>query len=415
MYIKRHKECRACYSHALEKVLDFGKMYLPNAFDTPGKRNNLICWRKVPSSFLLCKDCGLLQSEYSVDPNILYANYHYKSSVSATMREHLNGIVKDALKYYRGGEKKLKVLDIAANDLTLLRNYPDNFIKVGVDPSDIARKAAPGSGCILINKCFPCELPYKKFDIITSIAMFYDVNDPNTFVYNIQKILNKNGIWVLELAYLPLIVQNMCYDGFVTEHVTAYTLGSFERILEDTELRVFNVQTTDTNGGSIKIFVCHKDSKYTEESKVNLIRANEFDKKYDLVSTYNDFFKRVKEHRFKLKSLLWFLKRVRRKTIHAYGASTKLNHLISFCGLDKYITGAVERDTDKVGGSTLHNIPIFNENNLDADIYVVGPYHFKKEILKREHDRIKAGKVFIFPLPKIEVVTAANYEEHLNA
>ncbi len=151
------------------------------------------------------KACGLLQMEYTIPPEILYSAYWYRSGTNNTMRRHLKAIVDETM-LMTGFTHSPTVLDIGCNDGTLLKFYPDNFVKFGIDPSDVAQEIKPPIN--IIQDMFPSEellsrLDDRKFDIITSIAMYYDLEDPITFTRGIKQILSPEGIWVLEMSYMP--------------------------------------------------------------------------------------------------------------------------------------------------------------------------------------------------------------------
>ena len=195
MHLTYRKTCRVCGSGSLTPVIDLGEQHLQGSFIKEGKE--IPPMRKIPCEIVRCNPvededaCGLLQMRHSVPPQILYAAYWYRSGTNNTMRNHLKGIAEQAVQLW--GKQDATVLDIGCNDGTLLKNYPDSFIKYGVDPSDIAREAA-GDNLQVVQDIFPSEqlsnlLGEQKPDIITSIAMFYDLEDPVAFCRNIKHII----------------------------------------------------------------------------------------------------------------------------------------------------------------------------------------------------------------------------------
>lgn len=217
------------------------------------------------------KACGLLQMENTVPPEILYSAYWYRSGTNATMRNHLRGAVETATAIL--GKDRGNVLDIGCNDGTLLQNYPAGFGKYGVDPSDVTQEIDKTQVSV-IQDVFPSnELLAQlqragggsedegiKMDIITSIAMFYDLEDPVLFTKGIQKILAPEGLWIFEMSYMPTMLEMTAYDTICHEHLEYYSLAVIENILSRSGLKVFNVEHNRINGGSLRCYATHADN-----------------------------------------------------------------------------------------------------------------------------------------------------------
>ena len=417
MRIKRCKKCRVCGSPDLTRVIDLGKQYLQGAFLKKGMPKPPM--RKFPTSLVWCdvtknkRGCGLLQMEYAVPPQSLYTTYWYRSGTNNTMREHLRGIAEDAV--YRYGSNKIRVLDIGCNDGTLLRFYPKTFEKFGIDPSNITDEVR--DNVTIMRDFFPSNklkniLSGKSCGIITSIAMFYDLDNPVQFARAVKDILSSEGIWILEMAYMPKILAMSAYDTICHEHLEYYSLAMIERILSKAGLKVFAACLNDINGGSIRCYATHIDTvKYDTQKNiqgVKILLRRESRLGLTTSKPYRAFQKRVDAHGRNLHSLLKRLK-ARGKKIHVYGASTKGNTILQWCGIDKKIIDvAAERNPDKYGAKTLGTgIPIVSEAESRAmrpDYYLVLPWHFKREIIERERKTLQNGIKFIFPLPRIEII-----------
>jgi len=413
MNIKYRQTCRICGNPHLTDVLDLGYQYFQGSFIKEGVPNPPT--RKTPNQIVRCDTskwenaCGLVQTRHTIPPRILYTNYWYQSGISNTMREHLQRIVwktTGITNLYDG-----TVLDIAMNDGTLLRNYSENFKKIGIDPCDITSRQKD-KDIKIINDLFPTKLLEEKdINIITSIACYYDVENPCEFAQEIKKILHKKGIWIFEVAYWPSMLKNLSYDSCVNEHIIHYHLAPIEIMMKACGLKVFDAELTDTNGGSIMCYITHDDChNYDSENsrkRLSEIRLGEFNAALDDESTYEIFRSRVLAHKTELNKLLKQI-RLEGKTIHIYGSSTKLNTILGYCeiGTD-LIQYAAERSPEKVGATTISGIKLISEEesrNMKPDYYFIGPYHFKAEILERETEFRKNGGKFIFPLPKIEIV-----------
>ena len=340
------------------------------------------------------------------------------------MRDHLSGVVADALAMV-DCEAKGNVLDIGCNDGTLLAFYPDGTSLHGVDPSDIARNI--DFPVNLVNTVFPSERANQafadtRFDIVTSIAMFYDLEDPVAFARAITGLLNDNGLWILEMSYLPLMLLTNSFDTICHEHLEYYSLAVLERIFSDADLRCVRIEINEINGGSIRCYVAHSSSSAYDnpecERFLHHLRLREFEMALDTEQPYARFRDRINELKDETVSLLKGLKR-QGKSIHVYGASTKGNVLLQWYGLDHtMVDAAADRNAQKVGGRTLGtDIPIISEEESRAqapDVYLVLPWHFKPEFLAREETTIRNGATFIFPLPVLELINADNYDAVLS-
>lgn len=376
--------------------------------------------RRIPCELVRCnpeadeRACGLLQMRHSVPPEILYAAYWYRSGTNNTMRSHLRGIAEQAAHLIE--KPDAVVLDIGCNDGTLLKSYPPRFTKYGVDPSDVAQEAA-GENITVIQDVFPSEqlekqISGEKFDIITSIAMFYDLEDPVEFCREIKRLLAAEGIWIFEMSYMPQMLELNSYDTICHEHLEYYSLAVLEEILKRAGLKIFEISFNDINGGSIRCLATHADSArydtYENQALINQVRQKEFELQLDTDAPYLEFGQRIAAEREKLRSLLLDLKS-EGKRIHIYGASTKGNTILQFCGIDhRIIECAAERNPEKYGARTLGtNIPIVSEAESRAmmpDYYLVLPWHFKAEFVEREKEMLEKGVGFIFPLPTIEII-----------
>ena len=417
MHLIHRKTCRVCGSSALTNVINLGEQHLQGSFIKPGKEEPP--FRKIPLSLVRCdplkdeKACGLLQMEHTVPPEVLYSAYWYRSGTNQTMRSHLQGIAEEASSLI--GKDKALVLDIGCNDGTLLKCYPEEFIKFGVDPSDLAQEIT--GDITVIQDIFPSEelitlLKGENFDIITSIAMFYDLEDPVWFCQEIKKLLAVDGVWILEMSYMPSMLKMNSYDTICHEHLEYYSLAVLEYILKQAELKIVDAVVNDINGGSIRCYATHIDNfafKNKEAlQRINLLRQEEFDMELDTDKPYKNFQDRINVHKEELNSLLKKLKK-EGNTVHLYGASTKGNTILQWCGIDhRIIDVAAERNPDKYGAYTLGTeIPIVSEEEsraMNPDYYLVLPWHFKAEFIKREQESLNKGIGMIFPLPNIEII-----------
>jgi SAM-dependent methyltransferase len=415
MHVRKRTTCRVCGSASLTPVIDLGPQYLQGSFVKPGKE--VPPQRKINCTLVRCNPqedenaCGLLQMEHSVPPEILYAAYWYRSGTNATMRNHLKEIADSTLALLK--KDKCTVLDIGCNDGTLLGYYPAEWEKFGCDPSDVAQEVKIAT---VVQDIFPSAELFKamgdkKMDVITSIAMFYDLENPVDFVKAIKKYLSPEGIWVFEMSYMPRMLELDSYDTICHEHLEFYSLAVLEKIAGMAGMKIFKISFNDINGGSIRCYATHKESSlyysHEDHKMMNEIRQQEFDLELDTDKPYVAFQYRIEKVKNELHNLLVDLKRQGKK-VHIYGASTKGNTILQWCDINSMLVEyAAERNPDKYGAYTLGtNIPIISEAEsraMNPDYYLVLPWHFKAEFIEREKEALEKGTGFIFPIPAIDI------------
>lgn len=426
MSIRPRKTCRVCGSPILVPVIDLGPQVLQGAFAKPGRPAPAEV--TLPMRLVRCgadRDpaaCGLLQTAASVPPELLYRTYWYRSGLNATMRDHLRGIAEQAGAL--AGRPAPAVLDIGCNDGTLLLSYPAASLRVGVDPSDIA--AGLDGDITVVNTFFPSDAALTKlagarFDIVTSIAMFYDIEDPCGAAAAISRLLAPDGVWVLELSYLPLMLLRNAFDTVCHEHLEYYSLAVLETVARRAGLRIFRAEVNGMNGGSIRCFACHaandRFGRAEDRAFLEALRRREAAMGLATDRPYRAFQTRAEALR---EDLVGHLRAVRDRggRVHVYGASTKGNVLLQWCGIGRdLVECAADRNPEKVGAVTPGTgIPIVSEAEsraLRPDLYLVLPWHFRCEFLERERAMVMGGTKLLFPLPDVEVVAAGNFERAL--
>jgi len=402
--------CRNCKSKYFSKLFTLGKMCFTGKFPKNLKTNI----PKVVISLIMCKSCKLVQLDRSFNPRYLYdTNYGYRTGINATMTQHVNDVVKESIKIVKL-KKKDAVLDIASNDGTLLNFYKKNIFRVGIDPlikkyKNQYKNINFGIQDFFSYKAIQKKKINKKFKIITALSMFYDLANPNKFLEDVKKVLDKEGIFVLEHADLLSIIKNCQFDTICHEHLEYYSTKVIIELMNKNEFRVFNIKTNTINGGSTRYFICHKDSKYKNNSKkINKILREEMKFKLDKSNTFSDFFKLINVQKKKLLKLINQIIK-KKETIHGYGASTKGNVLLQYFGINSNkISYIADRNPQKVNlytpGTKIKIVSESFSRMSKPNYYLVLPWHFKKEIILREKKAIKDGSKFIFPLPKVKIV-----------
>ena len=398
--------CRSCKSKSLTNLYTLGKQTLTGIF--PSKKTTKVT--KGNLSMVICNKCKLLQLEHNFDANEMYGdNYGYMSSLNKSMISHLKLKAFNLKKKYNLKPKN-NILDIGSNDGTFLSFFNSKFKLFGCDPtikkfSKYYRKDINQLPSFFSSKLFNG----KKFNLITSISMFYDLPDPFNFAKEINSILENDGIWHVELSYMPMMIKNRSYDTICHEHLEYYSLKSLKYLLDKAGLKLINLSFNQINGGSIEVDIAKKKSKLIEcKHLINWVLESERLNKYNEIIKHKQFFKECQNHKILLKKLLLTLKKQNKKIL-GYGASTKGNVLLQYYNLNndsiKFISDRNPRKKNLyTPGSNIKIISESESRKMKPDYYLVLAWHFKKEILLREKVIRKKGTKFIFPLPRVKVV-----------
>ncbi len=400
--------CRVCYSSRLVKILSLGNQYVSDFVTSRGK-NPL-----APLELVRCSSCGLVQLRHTFPRNSLYRHYWYRSGISGTMRAALSNIVSQTCEVVKPTAGDL-VLDIGCNDGTLLRSYPNlGLYRVGFEPAENLVPDARKGTDLIFNEFFGYRVFKQRFGeskakIITSIAMFYDLEAPNEFVSDVAKCLDSAGVWVIQQNYLVTMLEQNGFDNIGHEHLEYYSLDTLTKLLHGHGLEVFRVQTNDVNGGSFRTYVCHKGD-YPIEDNVNEMREREAELFSDNPAIYLRFASSIRRVRSKVKKFVSEQVNLG-KTVYVYGASNRGNTILQYCGLDHRLVGkAVDANSEKWGRKTVGTrIPIISkaEGRKDRpDYFLILPHHFLDEIIREEKTYIDSGGKFIVPLPEFRVISS---------
>jgi len=417
MNVEAISKCRSCGLEKLVPILSLGEQYVTNFVESSHDQT-----LKVPLDLILCDPnqggCGLLQLRHTTPGEILYGkHYWYRSGVNQTMRDELADVTGkiESLIDLRDGDL---VLDIGCNDGTLLRSYKTNGLKLtGMDPATNMMPFAREGTTKIINdffnyESFSREFGNEKAKVITAISMFYDLDDPNKFIDDAKRVLAPDGVFVIQQNYLVGMLEQVAFDNICHEHLEYYSLFSLENLLKRHNMEVFDVEMRDINGGSFRTYIRHAGAKLPSsplgEKRLRDLRAKEDGLELDQKEVYEKFASKVSSIGERLHS---FVKQEvdAGKTIYVYGASTRGNTTLQFAGLDHtLIRGAAERNPDKYGKKTVGTlIPIVSEEEARSakpDYFLILPWHFLEEFIKREAEYLKNGGKFIVPLPDFRII-----------
>src|SRR2546422_2255582 len=408
------KACRLCQHLTLNSVLPRGEKYVP---DFPTAKGHAV---KAPLELVRCQNCGLIQLRHTFSRASLYRHYWYKSGISSTMRKALADVALKACEVAKPTKEDI-IVDIGCNDGTLLRSYPtDDSLLVGFEPAEnLVPEATKGTDYIFNDffsaKRFEQKFGARKAKIVTSVAMFYDLEDPNSFVEDISRILGPNGVWVVQQNYLATMLEHNGFDNIGHEHLEYYSLGTMRQLLERHGLQVFEVETNDVNGGSFRTFISHR-GRFPVGGSVGRMEKHEARLALDEHAKYEKFAANIGRIGSQLREFV--VQEVKQgKTIYVYGASNRGNTILQYCRLDHTLIGkATDANPEKWGRKTAGTfIPIVpkEEARLDRpDYFLILPHHFLDEIRKEESEYLESGGKFIVPLPQFRIIDGTPSRRH---
>jgi NDP-4-keto-2,6-dideoxyhexose 3-C-methyltransferase len=417
--MKTWTSCRVCHG-SLDPILSLGDQYV-STFLAPEQPDG----PKAPLELVLCQQCRLLQLRHTVPGEMMYQEYWYRSGTNQTMRDALREISRTAAQLMHLSAED-SILDIGCNDGTLLGSYAvPGLYKIGFDPAqNLAVFSRQKADKVLVG-FFEADrfladpdLQNLRPKVVTSIAMFYDLEDPHKFVEDIRRIMHRDGVWIVQMSYLPLMLKQNDFGNICHEHLEYYSLRSLEYLLQLHGLAVVDAHLNDVNGGSIRAFIRNDaadPNAFGDEAlrkqaaeRVSRLRDSESQLGLDRATPYLEFAERVQGIKRQVRD---FIKDqiARKKKVFVYGASTKGNVMLQYFGLDhSVINAAAERNSDKWGKVTVGTrIPIISEAEARAakpDYFLVLPWHFIEEFKMRERDYLSSTGKFIVPLPQFVLI-----------
>lgn len=404
----------------MEKLFSLGELYVSDFLS----QNEKPRCEKIEMTIMRNPESRAIRLEKTAPLDAMYGKYWYRSGINQTMKKALQEVVdsvKNTTKLNHGDVW----LDIACNDGTLLSFVPDGIFKIGVDPvDDTYKQESEKRADLIIQDYFTAKsykeskFGHKKAKVVTTIAMFYDLENPEVFLNDVYDVMEDDGLFVVQMSYTPLMIDQMAFDNICHEHVYYYTLQTITDLFGANKFKIVDCQLNDINGGSFRVYAM-KDvgdtNKFATQPyrdvanfRVESLLSHEMLMGYNSKIIWNTFYKKLLALKNEVYNFI-VQKKLEGKTIWGYGASTKGNTLLQYFGLDNtLIDGIAERSPYKYGLRTVGtNIPIFSEEDMRAanpDYLLVLPWHFISEFKEREKQYLENGGKFIVPCPKFTIV-----------
>lgn len=407
------RECRVCGENSLVELLNLGELALTGVFLANGKDVP-----KEPLVLVRCAECGLVQLKHNYLKSALFNDsYGYESHLNSSMVQHLHRKARLIEKTFLDSSRTPIAVDIASNDGTFLNGYKrEEVVKVGIDPLiDVFSDYYPET-CIRIPKFFSAEAYWERLgehaDVVTSLSVIYDLEDPVSFAQQVSSILKEEGIWHFEQSYLPSMLATNSFDTICHEHLLYLSLSDIVRILTSAGLQIIDASLNSTNGGSVAVTAIK--SRYAVRPSLFVKYLLQAELEMGILSGERviEFSFEVNNHIAKLKNLILSYKDLGYR-IHGLGASTKGNVILQAADLDGLVVNSIgEINPRKFGLQTPGScIEIVEESSMLSEIsqrtlLIVLPWHFRENLLPKIENAIRPGNCLaLFPLPQLEVVS----------
>jgi methylation protein EvaC len=406
--------CRFCSSPNLSKILDFDTMPLAGGFL---KKEDIPNEELYPLSLAFCRDCALIFVREVIPPETLFKNYFYFSSAIKTLVTHCESFAVEVIERFLKGREKPSVFEIGCNDGVMLKPFAARGVKaVGVDPASNVVASVEQKNFTIIDAFFDEQVGDKvlaehgQFDAITSSYSFAHIDNMQSVLKGVAKLLKKNGAFMFEVYYLGTMLDEMQYDMIYHEHMSYYSLVAIEKFLAREGMEVFDVKfTPGVRSGAVRFYAQHKEAGRPASAAVYDMRVDEKERGFHKEETFADYGAKVAKTRTQMMGTLNRLK-AEGKRIIGYGASGRGTMIMNYCGintehLDYIVDDAPAKHGFLTPGTHVEIHPWEKTAQGEQPEYaVLFAWSFMKEVMAKRSEFLSRGGKFIVPLPEVKVV-----------
>lgn len=399
-----------CGSTALKRFIDLGDQPNGNHFPAESEKDREL---KFPFAMCVCTDCWQVQLEEFPSMEFMFSNHPYVTGINMPVVSHFKTMVERTVFRY-GLEPNSLVIDIGANDGTLLSKFRDKGMRVlGVDPGARTGKLCRANGITVCETFWNSEsaaalkLLNVKPDLITATAVFYHIPDLHDFIEGLRLVMDEKTVFLTQCVYMKDVLEKYEFDHFYHEHTMMHSIAPLKLAFEQHGMRLLNVDYYDVHGGSFVLTVGLQNSVH--ETSPTVAQAIEAEEKFGMnkFKTFENFTKKVEQNRDDLLVLLRDLK-MQKKTVYALGAPLKGSTLLNYYGIGPDLVElATEVNQFKIGKLTPGtHIPIIEESSLakQPDYYLLLSWNFLDFFRSKYSDYLRAGGKFIVPHPHVRVI-----------
>ena len=407
---KVREKCGICGNKKLDTIIEYNE--IPLAGDFPSK-DELSIERKYDMNLQFCDECTLLQTNSVIDAKTLFLDYRYMSSIGLT--KHFTGVANFLKERFNLSESS-KIVEIGSNDGVLLKPLQDLGLKpIGFEPAINISQIAKDKGCEVINDFFNEENGVKYIgencvDLMVSNNCFAHIDDIHSIVKGVNRLLKKDGHFVIEVHYVKNLIEQLQYDNSYHEHIYYYSLTALNILFSKFGMTIVDFEEIPIHAGSIRVMV-----KNSFEAKTDKV-MNKLNEEHTLGLTelpyFQQFATNVKNHIKMINDEIVNLKKEGYKIV-GYGASGRANMLCNLCNLtpdliDYIVDESPERCGRYIAGK---HIPIVSKEHLlndtiKPDYVFIFAWNFSKMIIEKlEGNNFK----YIIGFPHLQIVS--NYDE----
>ena len=401
------KDCSICGNIDLTEIVNLGES--PPANNFVNQADELV--KSFPLIVDYCKNCSCIQLRHCLTEEELYSNYTYSTPNAISLQNHYEEILKK-IKDLNFVENEKKCIEIGSNNGNLLKFLSPHFKKVlGVDPARNIAEIANNQGIETWVNFFSDEISEKiikkfdKFNVGIARHMFAHNNDPKKLMGAMSKVLDENGIFIIENAYAIDTFANGEFDQIYHEHMFYYSLTNINFLLKEFNFEVSDIMFSKVHGGSA-VFICSRKNKLAISDVVKKTLEKEY-LYFSENKIFNDFLGKIDDLRKEIKKLLFDASK-NNLSVGSYGAPAKAFTMFSFLELDrKDIKFCVDTTPTKINKFFPNfGIPVISEESLKNEIYdilIVNSWNYKDEIKAKSKSIFKKGTKLVFPIPYLEV------------
>jgi len=408
--VTRRETCRICESERLYSFLDLGEMPPANDFvDDPETDQD-----EYPLEVVVCEDCDHVQLRHTVDPEILFANYHYFSSASAPLFDHFGAYADTVAERYLGADPL--VVEIGSNDGVLLSQFDDDVATLGIEPASNVAEAARERGVETRNDFFGESVAasvreeYGAADAILANNVVGHIDDLHDLMRGIDRLLTPEGVFVVEVPYLVDTVSNNQFDQVYHEHLSYFSVRSFQRLAEQFDMAVRDVERQSVHGGTVRVQVQRASADGSPDRMVRDLESLELALGFDEREAYDEFARRVERTKSGITTLFDRLK-TEDVSLVGYGATAKGNVLLNYCDVGPETLDYILDTTPAKQGtySPGKKVPVREPDVFYADppeYAVLLAWNYREAILHNEAEREfrQSGGQFVLPIPAVDIL-----------